>query len=142
MSLCLGVYQLTFYLKRELNVIIRSVEHNGNYASVGILKRNGFNLITEFTATYALRPLLYVLAEMSDIVVGIVNEHLVVLSIRHNRRITEVTYVVRSALFVEQQIPIDKAVTVIIEVTDHVVSILLTYLDSIHHTVAVFVTAL
>ena len=75
----LALYQLSAKLKRKINIVIRPVQHNRHNASVGILESSSFKLSIKSATAYALRALLHVLAEMSYVIVRIMNEHPIVL---------------------------------------------------------------
>lgn len=78
--------------------MIFAVQHYGYDLTVGILEGNGFNFLAPFAASDSLCAALDVFAEMTDVVIGIVNINLAGLRVDHNGSIAKISDVVRSAV--------------------------------------------
>ena len=142
MSLGLTLNEGVTDSERKLNILVTAVKHYGNDSSVGILKGNGLDLGSPLAAADSLRTALYVLAEVTYVVVGIVNIYIACLCVNHNRRIAEIANVIGATLFVEKQIPIAEGGAEILKVSDNIVSILFADLHGVHLAETVFVAAL
>ena len=86
----------------KFQVFVAAVKNYGNDFSVGVFEGDCLNLASPLTASDSLRATLYIFAEVSNIVIGIVNVDVARLSVYHNRRVAEVSNVVGAALFIEE----------------------------------------
>ena len=70
MRLCAAAYKGVSDLKREIQIVVGSVQYHGDHGTVGVLEGYRFDFGSPFATANAFCALLNVFAEMTDVIIS------------------------------------------------------------------------